>query len=80
MKYAEASGNNPTEYRKKPNPPNFNRIPARITDPDVGASQCASGNHIWKGTNGILTAKDKKKASQQSFSESGSNSTVRRIK
>jgi hypothetical protein len=46
VKYAEASGNNPTEYRKKPNPPNFSRIPARITDPDVGASQCASGNHI----------------------------------
>jgi len=46
VKYAEASGNKPMEYRKKPNPPSFNRIPARITEPEVGASQCASGSQI----------------------------------
>ena len=37
-KNAEASGNKPTEYRIKPKPPNFRRIPARITEPEVGAS------------------------------------------
>jgi hypothetical protein len=39
VKKAEESGNNPTEYRKKPKPPNFKRIPAKITEPEVGASQ-----------------------------------------
>jgi hypothetical protein len=51
-----------------------------MTEPDVGASQCASGSQIWNGTNGILTAKELKKASQQSFSEKGSNTIVRRIR
>ena len=39
--------------------PNFNKIPAKITDPGVGASTCASGNHICKGTIGILTENPK---------------------
>ena len=42
------------------NDPNFNKIPANITDPGVGASTCASGNQICKGTIGIFTAKPKK--------------------
>jgi len=29
-----------------PYPPIFNNIPAKITDPTVGASTCASGNQI----------------------------------
>lgn len=29
-------------------------IPANITDPEVGASTWASGNHICKGTIGIF--------------------------
>lgn len=37
--------------------PNFNKIPAKITDPGVGASTWASGNHIWTGKTGIFTAK-----------------------
>ena len=32
--------------RKKPYPPNFNNKPAKITEPIVGASTCASGNQI----------------------------------
>lgn len=31
-------------------------MPAKITDPGVGASTCASGNQIWTGKTGILTA------------------------
>ena len=65
----EASGNKHKEYLIKPKPPNFSRIPAKMTDPDVGASACASGNQIWNGISGILTAKDKKKAIQHNFSE-----------
>ena len=53
----EASGNKHKEYLIKPKPPNFSRIPAKMTDPDVGASACASGNQIWNGISGILTAK-----------------------
>ena len=30
-------------------------------DPDVGASACASGSHMWKGTRGIFIAKLKNK-------------------
>jgi len=32
-------------------------MPANITDPGVGASTCASGNHICTGNTGIFTAK-----------------------
>jgi hypothetical protein len=80
VKKADAFGNNPSEYRIKPKPPNFNKIPAKITEPAVGASQCASGSHIWNGTSGIFTAKDKKKANQHIFSEKASNCTERKIK
>jgi hypothetical protein len=38
-KNAEESGNKPNEYLRNPKPPNFNKIPANITLPDVGASQ-----------------------------------------
>jgi hypothetical protein len=43
-------------------------MPARIIDPEVEASVCASGNQICRGTIGILTAKAKKNAIQQNFS------------
>ena len=33
------------ENRIKPKVPNFNKIPAKITEPMVGASTWASGNH-----------------------------------
>jgi len=45
-KKADESKKSPNEYRKNPKPPNFNKIPAKITLPDVGASQCASGSQI----------------------------------
>jgi len=64
----------------KPKPPSFSKIPAKITLPDVGASQWASGNQIWKGTKGIFTAKLKKNPNQHNFSKNGSKSTVFNIK
>ena len=38
-------------------------MPARMTEPAVGASTCASGSQVWTGHIGILTAKLAKKAS-----------------
>lgn len=73
VKKAEASGNNPIENLIKPKPPSFKRTPAKITEPAVGASQCASGSQIWNGMRGILTANDKKKANQQQRSVNVSN-------
>src|SRR5262249_325723 len=61
---AEASGNIGSEKRKKPYPPIFRRIAARITDPAVGASTWASGSQVCTGHIGIFTAKEAKKASQ----------------
>jgi len=34
--------------RKRPYPPSFNKIPAKIIEPETGASTCALGNHKWK--------------------------------
>ena len=42
----EASGKSVKLNLKNPKTPNFNKIPARSTEPTVGASTCASGNHI----------------------------------
>jgi len=33
------------QTRIKPYPPNFNNTPAKIIDPDTGASTCAFGSH-----------------------------------
>ena len=46
VKYSEATGNIGIENLKKPYPAIFNKMAARITDPAVGASTCASGNHV----------------------------------
>src|SRR4051812_39119764 len=37
--------------------PNFNSTPANNTLPAVGASTCASGNHVCSGKTGIFTMK-----------------------
>src|ERR1700750_1194255 len=58
-----ALGNMGSEKRRKPYPPIFKRMPARITEPAVGASTWASGSQVWTGHIGILTAKLAKKAS-----------------
>src|ERR1700749_2185185 len=62
-KSCEASGNIGSEKRRKPEPPIFNRIAARIPEPAVGASTWASGNQVCTGHIGIFTAKDAKNAS-----------------
>ena len=48
--------------RRKPYPPIFSMIAASTTEPPVGASTCASGNHVCTGNIGTLTANATRKA------------------
>src|SRR6266571_2351624 len=54
-------GKSGSEKRMKPYVPIFSKTPARMTDPAVGASVCASGSQVWNGNIGTLMAKAKKK-------------------
>src|SRR6516165_3067742 len=55
-------GKKGNEKRIKPYVPIFSRTPARITEPAVGASTCASGSQVWNGNIGTLIAKPRKNA------------------
>ncbi len=57
-----ASGKSGMEKRKKPYAPILMRMPARMTEPAVGASVWASGSQVCTGHMGTLTAKAAKKA------------------
>src|ERR1700733_15282744 len=61
-KPTHASGSIGTEKRRNPYAPIFSRTPARVTDPAVGASTCASGNQLCIGHIGTLTANEAKNA------------------
>src|SRR5438552_16973934 len=61
-KYAVALGRIGRLNRRNPYVPIFRRTADRITEPAVGASVCASGNHVWNGNIGTLMAKHRKKA------------------
>ena len=71
-----ASGNSGKASFMKPYVPIFKRTPARITDPAVGASTCASGSHVWNGTMGTLIANDSAKAASSTVC-TGSGNSVR---
>src|SRR3954454_5084275 len=60
--FTAALGSNGREKRRNPYVPIFSRTLASTTDPAVGASVCASGNQVWNGNIGTLTAKPRKKA------------------
>src|SRR4029079_10860552 len=72
----EATGNIGKEKRRKPYPPIFRRIAARMTEPAVGASTWASGSQVWTGHIGIFTAKEAKKATHSQRCISGGKSWV----
>ena len=55
--------------------PNFSSTPARITEPPVGASTCASGNQVCSGNIGTLIANASANAAKQS--SCGPNGSVR---
>lgn len=46
------------KIRISPHPPNFNKSPAKIMEPKVGASTWAIGNQKCKPYTGNLTAKE----------------------
>src|ERR1700723_3874471 len=78
--FTVASGNIGTENRKNPYVPIFKSTPARMTDPAVGASVCASGSQVWNGNIGTLIAKAKKKPQKSQFCKSRANMACGDIK
>src|SRR6266704_1451462 len=48
--------------RRNPYVPIFSNTAARITEPAVGASTCASGSQVWNGNMGTLMANPTKNA------------------
>src|SRR6201996_9327845 len=76
---SDAAGNMGSEKRRKPYPPIFRRIPARMTEPAVGASTWASGSQVWTGHIGILTAKLAKKASHSQVCMAGGKWVVSKV-
>src|SRR5215471_19068043 len=67
----EADGNIGSEKRRKPYPPIFKRMAARITEPAVGASTWASGSQVWTGHIGNFTAKEARKAKKAQVCSDG---------
>src|SRR5271154_6420717 len=73
VNWTDAAGNIGSEKRRKPYPPIFKRMPARITEPAVGASTWASGSQVCTGHIGIFTANEAKKASHSQVWVPGAN-------
>ncbi len=61
-RWAEANGSMGIENRRNPYAPIFSSTPARMTEPAVGASTCASGSQVWTGHIGTFTANEAKNA------------------
>src|SRR6266853_296023 len=72
-KFREASGRIGRLKRMNPYVPIFRSTAARMTDPAVGASVCASGSQVWNGNIGTLIANAKKNAQKRSTCVLGSN-------
>src|SRR3989442_8319932 len=60
--WVSTSGKNGNEKRMKPYVPIFSKTAARMTEPAVGASTCASGSQVWNGNIGTLIANPTKNA------------------
>src|SRR5450755_3238812 len=75
-KVCDASGSIGTENRRNPYAPIFNSTPARMTEPAVGASTCASGNQVWTGHIGTFTANEAKNANHSHHCMSAGNLAV----
>ena len=71
-----ASGNSGNASFMNPYVPIFSSTPARITEPAVGASTCASGSHVCSGTIGTLIANDSANAASSTVC-TGSESWAR---
>ena len=74
-----ALGKSGTANRMKPKVPIFSMMDARITEPAVGASTCASGSQVWNGNIGTFTAKARKKAPKSQYAACGEGRAVAMI-
>ena len=74
------AGKNGSEKRMNPYVPIFSRTPARMTEPAVGASTCASGSQVWNGNIGTLMANPIKKARNSQMAVVERNQRRRLIK
>src|SRR5438034_853385 len=61
-KARDASGRIGRLKRMNPYVPIFRSTAARMTEPAVGASVCASGSQVWNGNIGTLIANPRKNA------------------
>src|ERR1022692_328542 len=57
-------GKNGNVKRTNPYVPILSKTPARMTEPAVGASTCASGSQVWNGNIGTLIANPMKNATK----------------
>src|SRR5881396_157338 len=72
------SGSSGRENRRNPYVPIFSSTLARITEPAVGASTCASGSQVWNGHIGTFTANPRKKAQKtHHWTDQGRASRIR---
>ena len=62
---ADAAGKNGNTKRSKPYAAVLIKIPAKSTEPAVGACACASGNQPCNGNTGSFTAKPTNKHNMQ---------------
>src|SRR5712671_342828 len=69
--YDTTAGKKGSEKRTNPYVPIFSRTPARMTEPAVGASTCASGSHVWNGNIGTFTANAMKNAKKSQIPACG---------
>src|ERR1043166_4141497 len=67
----DAFGNKPKLNRNNPYVPIFSSTPARMTEPAVGASVCASGNQVCSGQSGTLIQNAKANARNSQNSARG---------
>lgn len=54
---AHAAGNQLRKARAIPHADSFRTSPAKSTLPPTGAWACARNSQVWKGSNGVFTAK-----------------------
>src|SRR5208282_2401718 len=66
-------GKKGSEKRTNPYVPIFSRTAARMTEPAVGASTCASGSQVWNGHIGTFTANEAKNARNSQVCIPGGN-------
>jgi hypothetical protein len=73
------AGNSGIAKRRKPYVPIFSITPARITEPAVGASVCASGSQVCTGHIGTLIANASAKPANSQRASVGVSAVLYRV-